>query len=234
MWRQAVGAHRVWQAHATAALSAAVPDGCRDRLAALTAALGELADERPRAALSAARQLREIAGLIEPLAVAEALAHSVPWETIGTDLGQTKQAVNRRCTNPSRTLSARVEQLVGTNVETLLATARNRVPGTRPPGVDGPPRPAAWWTPIPTPTPAGRSDGCALPGRAAYEHPSRWTREAVRAPVGDRRRVSGRSPLLLTLLTCRSLVRCRPSPGPFGGVRGRLWPGQECRGPGRC
>jgi hypothetical protein len=136
MWRQAVGAHRVWQAHATAALSAAVPDGCRDRLAALTAALGELADERPRAALSVARQLREIAGLIEPLAVAEALAHSVPWETIGTDLGQTKQAVNRRCTNPSRTLSARVEQLAGTNVETLLATARNRVPGTRPPGID--------------------------------------------------------------------------------------------------
>ncbi|MFK0292471.1 hypothetical protein ACIQU6_18610 [Streptomyces sp. NPDC090442] len=133
---QAVSAHRAWQSHATAALSAVVPDGCRDRLAALTTALGELADHQPRAALAVSRQLREIAGLIEPLAVAEALAHSVPWETIGTDLGQTKQAVNRRYTNPSRTLSTRVEQIAGTNVETLLTTARNRAPGTRLPGID--------------------------------------------------------------------------------------------------
>lgn len=135
---QELDAYRVWKAHATAALSAAVPDGHREQLAELASTLGELADERPRAALTLARQLRELADHLEPLAVAEALAHSVPWEAIGADLGQTKQAAHGRYTrHPSADLDRRVRDLTGDSVAALLTAARERRPGTPPPGHAG-------------------------------------------------------------------------------------------------
>ncbi|WP_158713520.1 hypothetical protein [Streptomyces sp. NRRL F-525] len=131
---QDLDAHRVWKAHATAALVPAVPEGHRERLARFADPLGELADERPRAALTLARQLRELADHLEPLAVAEALAHGVPWETIGADLGQTKQAAHGRYQQrPSADLEDRVQALTGGSVTTLLDAARNRRPGTPPP-----------------------------------------------------------------------------------------------------
>ncbi|MEU9167698.1 hypothetical protein AB0D34_07865 [Streptomyces sp. NPDC048420] len=126
---------RAWQDHATAALTATVPDEHREQLARLAGPLGKLADARPRAALVLARQLRELADHLEPLAVAQALAHGVPWEAIGTDLGQTKQAAHGRYQrHPSTDLEQRVQALTGGSVAALLDGARNHRPGTPPSG----------------------------------------------------------------------------------------------------
>ncbi|MGW1839621.1 hypothetical protein [Streptomyces sp. NPDC002067] len=133
-----------WHAHAAAALNPAVPGHYRTQAGQLAHHLTELADERPRAALNLARMLREIADHIEPLAIAEALTHRVRWDEIGADLRQTKQAVNRRYSRPSRELTARVQQLTGEDVETLLAAARDRRPGTPPPGHHQWPTVVAW------------------------------------------------------------------------------------------
>ncbi|MGW2724908.1 hypothetical protein [Streptomyces sp. NPDC001492] len=130
--------YAAWQAHATAVLRAEVPEAYRERLAAFAVPLGELADERPRAALVLARQLRELADHLEPLAAAESLAHGVPWETIGTDLGQSKQAAHGRYVrSPSADLERRVQSLTGGTVTELLDAARTRRPGTPPPGHTG-------------------------------------------------------------------------------------------------
>ncbi|SEF16381.1 hypothetical protein SAMN05428942_7258 [Streptomyces sp. 2112.2] len=131
---QGLDAHAEWHHHATAALSPAVPHDYRQRLTDFAAMLGELADERPRAALTVARQLREIAAHLEPLAVAESLAHGVPWETLAADLGHTRQNIHSRYRRPSRDLTDRIQALTGTTLETLLTEARTRRPGTHPPG----------------------------------------------------------------------------------------------------
>ncbi|MGW1666464.1 hypothetical protein [Streptomyces microflavus] len=125
-------AQAAWRDHAAAALTAAVPEPHRQALAQLAATAAELAEERPRAALTLSRQLRDLAALLEPLAVAGALAHHVTWDTIGADLGQSRQAVNGRYVKPSADLSDRVHRLTGQTVEGLLSLARGR--GTPPPG----------------------------------------------------------------------------------------------------
>ncbi|MEU6332829.1 hypothetical protein ABZ851_37130 [Streptomyces sp. NPDC047049] len=152
-------ARAVWRAHAAAVLDAQVPDGYRDKISALARNLHELADERPRSALVLARQLREIADHLEPLAVAQALAQGVPWETIGVDLDQTKQAVHRRYGHPSASLEQRVRELTGGSVAALLAVARDRRRGTPPPA------PRARWSQAVTRAlrpPAG--NGVGVPG----------------------------------------------------------------------
>ncbi|WP_329151276.1 hypothetical protein OG275_38170 (plasmid) [Streptomyces niveus] len=126
-------AQAAWRDHATAALTSATPDTHHQALAQLAALGAELANERPRAALTLSRQLREIAALLEPLAVAGALAHHITWDTIGGDLGQSRQAVNGRYVRPSADLSDRVHRLTGDTVEALLRTTRT--PGTPPPAV---------------------------------------------------------------------------------------------------
>ncbi|MFD4021191.1 hypothetical protein [Streptomyces sindenensis] len=130
-------AQAAWRDHAAAALTAAVPGPQRQALAQLAAAAGELAEERPRAALTLSRHLRDLAALIEPLAVAGALAHHVTWDTIGADLGQSRQAVNSRYVKPSADLSDRVHRLTGRSVEELLNLARGR---------GAPPCEAVTWT----------------------------------------------------------------------------------------
>ncbi|MGW3091729.1 hypothetical protein [Streptomyces sp. NPDC001108] len=126
-------AMQVWRDHAAAALTSTGPAPARQQLAQLGGTLAELADERPRAALTLIRQMREIAALIEPLAIAGALRHHITWDTIGSDLRQTRQAVNGRYRKPSADLSARVNRLTGTTVETLLT--RPRKSGSPPPGI---------------------------------------------------------------------------------------------------
>ncbi|MEU1121849.1 MULTISPECIES: hypothetical protein [unclassified Streptomyces] len=124
-----------WLWHATAVLVPDVPDRHREQLAAFAGTLGELADERPRAALTLARQLREIADHLEPLALAEALAQRATWDTIGADLGQSRQAVHGRYVRrPSPELDARVRDLTGDGLAALLDAAKERRPGTPPPG----------------------------------------------------------------------------------------------------
>ncbi|MGX1976860.1 hypothetical protein [Streptomyces kronopolitis] len=126
--RQELDAHLEWRDHAAAVLSAAIPQDCRQRLAELAEPLRELADERPRAALTVVRQLRELADTLEPLAVAGALAHTIPWEVIGPDLGTTKQSAHGRYRNPSQDLSKRVGELTGLAVDDFLTLARSRQP----------------------------------------------------------------------------------------------------------
>ncbi|ONI48512.1 hypothetical protein [Streptomyces sp. IB2014 011-1] len=133
--RAGMTAVTAWRDHAAAALTNTGPDSHRQALAQLAATLAELADERPRAALTLSRHLRELAALIEPLAVAGALAHGVTWPTIGADLGQSRQAVHGRYRNPSADLTDRVHRLTGHTVEALLNQARK--PGTAPPGATG-------------------------------------------------------------------------------------------------
>ncbi|MYV60304.1 hypothetical protein GTW37_13070 [Streptomyces sp. SID4931] len=101
-----------------------MPEPHHQALAQLAGTAAELADERPRAALTLSRQLHDLAALIEPLAVAGALAHHVTWDTIGADLGQSRQAVNARYTKPSADLSDRVHRLTGHTVAELLNLAR--------------------------------------------------------------------------------------------------------------
>ncbi|MFJ2110782.1 hypothetical protein ACIOEX_02445 [Streptomyces sp. NPDC087850] len=120
-----------WRDHAASALTATGPETHRQALAHLAATLAELADERPRAALTLVRQLRELAALAEPLAVAGALAHRITWDTIGADLGQSRQAVHGRYKRPSADLTDRVHRLTGDTVDALLKSTRT--PGTPPP-----------------------------------------------------------------------------------------------------
>ncbi|MFD7539903.1 hypothetical protein [Streptomyces sp. NPDC059819] len=68
-----------WHRHADAALNPSLGDPDRGRLAQLAEVLRSLADERPRAALTLTRTLRELADLTEPLAVAAALTHNIAW-----------------------------------------------------------------------------------------------------------------------------------------------------------
>ncbi|MFF4291015.1 hypothetical protein ACFY0R_37830 [Streptomyces sp. NPDC001633] len=125
---QQLDVHAEWHNHAAAALSPAVPHDYRQRLTHLAEPLHELADERPRAALTLVRQLRELADTLEPLAVAGALAHAIPWEVIGPDLGRTKQSVHGRYRTPSQELSKRVADLTGLEVKEFLTRARLRPP----------------------------------------------------------------------------------------------------------
>ncbi|MFH8350224.1 hypothetical protein [Streptomyces sp. NPDC018045] len=130
-------ARREWTWHAEAVFRTDLPQTTRQPLAALAAVLGELAAERPRAALAAVRRLRALADLAEPLAVAHAQAHGVTWQAIGADLDQTRQNVNGRYANPSNTLENRVHRLTGDGVAALLAAARTARPGAPPPGLAG-------------------------------------------------------------------------------------------------
>ncbi|MEU5547937.1 hypothetical protein AB0G85_37470 [Streptomyces sioyaensis] len=150
--RQAYGA---WHHHATAALSPAVPPHYHQQLTAFAATLGELADERPRAALTVARQLREIAAHLEPLAVAESLAHGVPWETLAADLGHTRQNIHSCYNRPSRNLTDRIQAITGTTLETLLTKALPAAPEPTHPAGTGPPSYGA--SPHRTPTPDPRT-----------------------------------------------------------------------------
>ncbi|MEU5959262.1 hypothetical protein [Streptomyces sp. NPDC047525] len=128
-------AQTAWHRHHMAATSSVMPPGYTERLEALAAPLGELADEAPRAALVLVRQLRELADHLELLAVAGARAHTVSWDTIGADLDQTRQAVHGRyVTRPSPELEERVHALTGGTVAALLDAAKERRPGTPPPG----------------------------------------------------------------------------------------------------
>ncbi|MFI6690041.1 hypothetical protein [Streptomyces sp. NPDC050485] len=133
---QDLTAYNTWHTHADAALDPALPDVHREWLGQLAEQLRELTGERPRAALTLARQLRELADLAEPLAIAHALAHNVPWDAIGADLGRSKQNIRARYRRPSRGLTQRVHRLTGgLTVEQLITAANDRTPHSPPPGI---------------------------------------------------------------------------------------------------
>ncbi|MFE6808611.1 hypothetical protein ACFVEN_44210 [Streptomyces sp. NPDC057681] len=130
-----------WQEHARAAAAAVDPTVHSShlyRLTELAGTLGELTDERPRAALNLARMLRELADHIEPLAVAQARALGVSWDTIADDLTVTRQSVHGRyVARPSQELQQRVQDLTGGPLTDLLAAAKNRRPHAPPPARKG-------------------------------------------------------------------------------------------------
>ncbi len=117
-----------WHGHADAALNPKLTDAQSGLLADAAELLDHLTRTRPRAALTLARRLRELADNAEPLAVAAALAHTVPWDTIGADLGLTKQAAHARYRRPSRDLEQRVHTLTGGTVADLITAATHRTP----------------------------------------------------------------------------------------------------------
>ncbi|MGW2793595.1 hypothetical protein ACWC9H_27200 [Streptomyces sp. NPDC001251] len=156
-------AYGAWHRHADAALNPQLTDAHNELPDGIAELLDHLTRTRPRAALTLTRRLRELADNTEPLAVAAALTHTVAWDTIGADLGLTKQAVHARYRRPSRDLETRVHTLTGRTVAELITTATHRTPHSkkpsRPPEDTTAPAPAPEAThdtgAVPQPDPAG-------------------------------------------------------------------------------
>ncbi|MFB7999091.1 hypothetical protein ACFC4G_40545 [Streptomyces sp. NPDC056002] len=78
--------------------------------------------------------LRELADHIESLAIAQAHALNISWDTIAGDLTVTRQSLHGRyVARPSQELQQRVQDLTGGTLTDLLNTAKNRHPLTPPP-----------------------------------------------------------------------------------------------------
>ncbi|MGW0786138.1 hypothetical protein [Streptomyces sp. NPDC002913] len=125
--------------HVQVVSSNSIPEDHAERLTELDTALRELADEYPRAALAMVRQLRETIDRRELQAVANGRVLDIPWAQLGSDLGQTRQSINARYTNPSQ---SRAQTYGAADFDALVEQYRTRQPGTPPPEPGAPENPA--------------------------------------------------------------------------------------------
>lgn len=134
------GARAQWEyRHVAVMVSNSLPEHAHELSEQLDAALRELADEYPRAALTMVRRAREILDRRELQAVANARVLDIPWAQLGSDLGQSRQTINARYTNPSQ---SRAQTYGAADFDALVERYRTRRPGTPPPEPGAPENPA--------------------------------------------------------------------------------------------